>query len=183
MIMNNNRSMNRSNRRNGVSRNQRRGRQSRPIFSGTATQLGLETKLVNGPPDPRSTNRDYVLTKVATGVATLAGAAGKIDNVLISRMIPAAAKAFRINKVSVYAPAQVNSFIQLSDVTSDLASFEDYGTQGSVRPQIHVRPALQLRETWHEPTSTTTYYNLRGGQMDQIVVQLTLEVRFENTAD
>jgi hypothetical protein len=145
--------------------------------------LGLETRLVSGPADPRSTNRDYVLTKVATGVVALTAGAGKIDNTLVARMVPTATKLFRIHKVSVYAPASATGFIKVADVLSDEGSFEDYGTQGSMRPQVHLRPALHVREQWFDPTTTNDFYNLTGSTTDNIVVQLTLEVRFTDTVD
>lgn len=152
-------------------------------FNGTPAQLGLETKLVNGPPDPRSTNRDFALIKVATGVLELSSGGGVIDNTLIARMIPTSTKVFRIHKVSVYAPASATSFVRITDIHADEASFEDYGTQGSLRPQVHIRPALQVREQWYDPTVAGSHYNIAGSTSDKIVVQMTLEVRFVDTVD
>jgi len=69
---------------------------------------------------------------------------------------------FRIQKIEVWAAAALASgttvqgtiTLQLSDVTSDSASFIDYGVFGKSRPKVAIIPNLQMREHWFDSTDT-----------------------------
>lgn len=143
----------------------------------------LATVMVNGPTDPVATNRDFVLIKRCTARLILAAGTGSINNVLISTMLPAGAvKEFRIQKVSVYGDdVNVAGNITLLDLTGDEASFTDYGTPGHLRPQVHVRPAWAVRQFWNDPATAKSFYTVGSDVLvAQVIVQLTLQVRFND---
>lgn len=69
--------------------------------------------------------------------------------------------------------------VAVSDETSDLAHFSDYGTYGSIRPQIHIRPSFEVRQRWYGIDDQTALYTLRVSTGNAIcIIQPTVEVRF-----
>jgi len=140
----------------------------------------MEPKRVNGPSDPATTTVDCVFTKKITIVLPVPDTVGgNVTDDLITGELPPVGLTYRIQKVSFYAPAAANAFIEVNDLKSDEAGFVDYGTQGSVRPQIHIRPAWQLRNAWFDRGTSETFYSVfgNGGASSTVIVQMTVEVR------
>lgn len=149
----------------------------------SAVDAGMDTKRVSGPADPATTTRDIVVIKKVT-VPVLASLTGTftLTNVALEAALPACLGTYRIQKVSVYAPASVDSFVSLTDLTSDEAQFVDYGTQGSVRPQIHIRPSWMLRNHWYDKATAVSFYSaltlgVATAPGTQLIFQITVELR------
>jgi len=163
-----------------VPRNRPQNRNAR-LANPITDVKSLETKLVNGPSDPRTTLSDTVFTKVFTTTVTLAGGAANLGSSQIGALISSnntALLSYRIQKVSVFASATDSAFVGVQLALSDEASYRDYGTAGSLRPQVHLRPSLEFRQTWRDiPGSNVNLLALSGGTTDVLIVQLTLEVR------
>jgi len=139
----------------------------------------MATTRVSGPADPVTTTGDVVFTKRITFRAT--GATGTITDVQLTSVLPLVGSyTYRLVKLSFYAAADATSFVELVDEKTDQATFVDYGTQGSIRPQVHIRPSWQLRNQWFEKGTAETFYTWRthaAQPASNAVVQATLEVR------
>jgi hypothetical protein len=148
----------------------------------------MDTKRVNGPSDPISTTVDCVFTKKVSYHVEVPSTGLALTNVLIATQLPAVSYQYRIQKLSCYAPATAEASLQVGDQQSDEAIFIDYGTQGSIRPQIHLRPSWELRNKWFEKATVETFYQIHatgGGtapSMTTVIIQLTLEIRLDVTA-
>jgi hypothetical protein len=142
----------------------------------------MDTKRVNGPSDPVATTRDVVVTKKVT--IPVVGAPGTliaVTNVMIASVLPPTNFTYRIQKASFYGAADPGGSVTVTDLKSDEAEFVDYGTSGSVRPQIHLRPAFELRNAWYDKATANDFYTVEFGSASpssQGLLQLTLEVRF-----
>jgi hypothetical protein len=160
-----------------------RGRQSVRLVRTPGDQdRFMGTTRVNGPADPLAATRDIVVTKRVLFRLTLAAGTVDLTPARIAGHLPAipAGLEYRIQKASFYAAAANDSFLSVDDLTSDLASFSDFGTQGSVRPQVHLVPALELRQTWipSGATGPVAIYHIASAPVTgTIVVSLTLEIR------
>jgi hypothetical protein len=142
----------------------------------------LSTTRVQGPVDPSTTTKDVVVEKKITfRLVALAGTAS-INNTDLSAQLPSAAGTVRLQKLSVYGEAVDNGFIEVTDVTSDLASFRDYGTTGSIRPQVHIAPSLVVRQRFIPLNAAAALYTLRTTATGSIVVVATVEVRLSVTS-
>jgi hypothetical protein len=155
-----------------------------PRLGGTivrAVDAGMDTRRVNGPSDPVTTTVDVVFTKKITYRLVQTGTTPvQVTNAILISELPAVRLTYRIQKVSFYAQAAAGQFIEVVDFKSDEASFVDFGTQGSVRPQIHLRPAWQLRNQWWDNATAETFYECLSGAGVPgipIILQATLEVR------
>ncbi len=151
------------------------------VVSRGPDAIALETKLVNGPTDPRTALSDLIFTKVFTTTQILASGTATITAATIKALLSTsvtAAYSFRIQKISAYASAAAGSFVGVQLSSSDEGQYIDYGTQGSVRPQVHIRPSMQFRQTWlNNATPATNLFSLTGTATDTVVLQITLEVR------
>jgi len=184
-----------SNRKGGAFR-ARQGPPRRGTAKG-GMSLGREinsmTSRVNGPRDPPDVSNDFLMEKtvqillpvpVTPGKATVTGAtiAAHLP------VDPTTTTKFRLLKISVWAPAGANNKVQLQMVSSgdvanggdDNALFADNGTQGSVRPQIHVRPGLLGRIRWFSSSSIDPLFTLSGidnTAVEQMVVHVSIQLR------
>jgi hypothetical protein len=92
---------------------------------------------------------------------------------------------YRIVKFSVYGAAAPGSFVSIRDsetsasiLGTDAFRFEDFGTQGSVRPAIHLQPNWLFRTTWYSlaATANTESYIIKTLPDSEIIIQYTLEL-------
>ena len=144
----------------------------------------LSTTRVSGPMDPVATTVDVVITKKSSVTITLSNSFHFLTTSELETALPSIAGAtYRLQKISFYAPAASSSYVRVLDVASDEASFVDYGTQGSIRPQIHLAPSLQLRQRWFvAKEAAANLYEIRGVGTDIIVIQFTVEIRLPPTS-
>jgi hypothetical protein len=84
----------------------------------------------------------------------------------------------RLVKVSAYGPASAGGQIRVVMI-ADESDFVDKGTQGSLRPQLHISPTFNERNTWYPSNSTTALF--MGDQNSTgesgIVYHITVEIR------
>jgi len=141
----------------------------------------LATTRVNGPNDPPTTTKDVVVEKRLSFRIPLAviGVSTVTSDTISAQLPNVTGLTFRIQKLSVYDDATTGSSIELNDLTSDLASFRDYGTAGSIRPQVHITPALEVRQRWFvKGTPVSIYTILRGSAIAGTgVAVVTVEMR------
>lgn len=142
--------------------------------------LASGSRLVNGPVDPRPISRDIIVTKtfeyipVGTGLLSITPA-------FVAAAFPGGATVFtrfRLVKLSAYGPAVANGQIRVV-MTEDEADFVDHGTQGSVRPQLHISPTFNQRNIWLDSSASTVIatgdQNSTGQQ--GVIYQITVEMR------
>lgn len=145
--------------------------------------VGLRTTLVSGPPDPPQTTPDLIIQKRVLLRMSVSSTGTPLQPSDISARILGATNTgylIRLMKLSVYgSQGNEDESICVSDTTSDLATFVDYGTYGSLRPQIHIRPSFEVRQQWFGVQDQTVLYNLSVTNGDIIaIVAATVEVRF-----
>jgi hypothetical protein len=146
----------------------------------------LATTRVNGPSDPPTTTKDVVVEKrVSFRTPAQVIGVSTITSDTISAQLPnVTGLTFRIQKLSVYDDATTGAGIELNDLTSDLASFRDYGTAGSIRPQVHITPALEVRQRWFVKGTPVPVYTIRGDSATDVggaVTVVTVEMRLPVT--
>ena len=119
------------------------------------------------------------MRKVTLGVAVSGGAATFGLSDLNSVMPSGSTYEIRIQKLSFYGTA-TDSLLSVSDVTSDKVELRDVGTAGQQKGQVHLTPALVLRQAWNGQAATTVLYNIVATDpaITSITVQATVEVRF-----
>jgi len=150
--------------------------------SARVDPAGMSTKLVGGPQDPPPTDlritgvkrlRKKLQLAAGTGIMTL----GNVRSCLAL----GAAYEFRVMKFSVWASAGANSLLQVTFPTAsdgDFATYADEGTQGAVRPQVHLMPNFQFRSRWFGAADDTqNLANFVGTATDLLVVDVTVEYR------
>jgi hypothetical protein len=142
----------------------------------------LSTTRVQGPIDPSTVTKDVVIEKKITFRKVALAGATAIDNTDLSAQLPNVVGSVRLQKLSVYGEAVDNGFIEVTDVTSDLASFRDYGTTGSIRPQVHIAPSLAVRQRFVGIGSGVVLYRLATVATGSVVVVATVEVRLSVTS-
>lgn len=145
--------------------------------------VGMRTTLVTGPPDPPQTTPDLIIQKRVLIRITVDAAGTPLQPSDISaRILGATVTGYliRLMKLSVYgSQIDEDQSITVNDETSDLATFVDFGTYGSVRPQIHIRPSFEVRQRWFGVQDQTPLYTLSVTSGSSIViVAATVEVRF-----
>lgn len=151
------------------------------------------TSRVNGPRDPPQISNDFVMDKVVQMLIPVPVTPGKatVTGATVAAHLPVDATTttkFRLLRVSAWAPAGANNKVQLQMVSSgdvanggdDNALFQDNGTQGSVRPQVHVRPGLLGRIRWFSSGSIDPLFTLSGVDntaVEVLVVHVTIQLR------
>ena len=166
-----------------ISRTSRNGRSVTPRSGRTNNALRMSTTRVSGYRDPRPTTSDIVLTKVVTlsGSSTATPINFTPDDLTGSgSVVPTSFRRIRLVKLSVYAESGNGNSIILSMLhpASDLATFQDFGTSGAIRPQIHIQPNFDLRDLWLDVTdSSNPVFQITVPSGVTYVVQPTLEMR------
>jgi len=143
-------------RKNNFTSRLNTNRQTTNSIRNMSRKLTVESTRVNGPLDPPPITRDIIVTKIfRKKVLVTNNAPILINQEFVFDCVPGGSTVFdrfRIEKISVYAPAYIvgttlNDIILSID--EDQATFEDEGTYGQKRPTLHVRPALNSRIVWH----------------------------------
>jgi len=136
----------------------------------------LATTRVNGPSDPPTTTKDVVVEKKVSfrTPAPVVGVSTITSDTISAQLPNVAGLTFRIQKLSVYDDAANGAGIELNDLTSDLASFRDYGTAGSIRPQVHVTPSLEVRQRWFVKGTPVRIYTVLGDDSIVAVARVTV---------
>lgn len=143
----------------------------------------MNTMATTGPLDPPQTNTNVVGVKRIRKKLQLVAGNGTISSGDILSCLPfIVGAAFRVMKVSVWGSATPGSFLQVQlgdgSVNSDIQTWTDEGTQGSVRPQVHLTPNFDFRNTWIGPSlAGGPIVAATGTAMDLLVVDITLEYR------
>jgi hypothetical protein len=123
----------------------------------------MQATRATGPSDPRQI--DLVIKTSYVGQLLIAGSVPvTVTNGTISARIPGgpgAWSAMRVKKISVYGYTTDGSVgLEMLGTNAELdvesATFEDYGTAGSIRPNIHVHPAFVQRMRWYPVASAGT---------------------------
>jgi len=156
-------------------------------------KLHLSSVLTSGPVDPQPTKwtieHNYLVRLVVSP-------AGSTDVPITPALLVAACpggsttwQQLRVQKISVYAPAAADGYVRVT-IGSNLATgivnpvgdgkiFDDYGTQGAKRPQVHIIPNLALREFWWNDIATdeNPIFSVNHGSAGQLLVYCTLQLR------
>jgi len=64
-----------------------------------------------------------------------------------------------------------------ANVLGDGRTLEDFGTQGALRPQVHLRPCLSIRNVWYDSASAAELFYVNHGTSGQLLVYATLALR------
>jgi len=145
-------------------------------------ELRSSSALVTGPGDPRSLSADICLTKTFEYTASATSVLPvNFTPALLASNVPGGSAVFtrmRLVKVSAYAPASAAASVILV-FADDEARFIDRGTQGALRPQLHVAPSFQTRNNWKDSSDASTIFTVGTtlAAATEIVVQATLELR------
>lgn len=91
----------------------------------------------------------------------------------------------RVMKLSAWAPASaggqltVQFPVQSAVFPGDNAVWKDEGTQGSLRPQVHLLPNFEARSKWLVNTTpdATVIGNFSGNPTEDVIVDITVEFR------
>jgi len=140
-----------------------RSRKAAKKAPSVQSQMALNTVLTRGPSDPPPVC--YTIDVMYRTRMTLAPAGATDVAVNVSELMltvpggPTLWTNMRLEHVSVYAPADVTGYVRVrmadtssgaANVYGDGRTFEDFGTQGALRPQVHLRPCLSIRNVWYE---------------------------------
>jgi len=143
----------------------------------------MSTIQTSGPRDPPQTSTNIVGVKRIRKKVQLVAGNGSINTTDIGTCLPLTTAEFRIFKLSVWASASAGSLLSVvfptmsSASPGDNSAWTDEGTQGSIRPQIHLTPNFAYRETWFSPTSSLVVATFGGTATDLLVVDITLQYR------
>lgn len=121
-------------------------------------------------------------------VLTPASGVFSVTNGTFSSYIPggtAAFISFRVMKISVWGLANSDGTIRVTtqwgtftDEQSDVMTFQDSGTMGQSRPQLHIIPSFAQRNHWVPANSTGTEAIFSGlSNSSTVTIQLTLELQ------
>jgi len=161
----------------------RRSRTSRAPRQQMLEPRAMSTIQTSGPVDPPQTSTNIVGIKRIRKKIQLAAGVGSLDTTQIGACLPLNSAEFRIFKLSAWASASANSLLSVvfpastGIGTGDNSAWTDEGTQGSVRPQIHLIPNFAFRDIWFNPTSSLVIATFGGTASDLLVVDITLQYR------
>jgi len=131
-----------------------------------------------GPLDPPQTSLGFVGTKRFRQAVQLVAGSYTATFTTISSCLPLITPVFRILKASFWAPAAADSFVRVNfptgQIGGDSNTWTDEGTQGSIRPQLHLIPNFASRNTW---INAGTVAIIQGNGTDTIIIDWTLEYR------
>jgi len=156
--------------------------------------LVLSSILTRGPADPQPVQ--YTIEHVYRTRLTLAPAGATDVPVALSDLmntVPGGITMWsqaRLEHVTVFGEASSQGYVRLRithlESTSsppsggDGKTFEDFGTQGSLRPVVHVKPCLSLRQQWWDTVAgeiDPILFLVNHGTTGQLLVYATLHLR------
>jgi hypothetical protein len=164
---------------------------SKQSVRNVSHNMRQDTTRVAGPMDPTPTESTLSLTHKFTHVVTTAAdGLAVITSATLFTVFPGTSFAwYRLVKFSVYAPAQADAFVALypsntssaalGGTLSDHFEFLDFGTQGSVRPAIHIQPNWLLRSQWLDLTATANneLFIVKSLPSTEVILQYTLDLK------
>jgi len=123
---------------------------------------------------------DIILTSKRRYRPLLTGETGAFSPQRLATGIPGGASVFdriRILKVTAYAAAGANTYVQVT-FADDQSQFEDFGTQGAMRPALHLMPPFETRQFWYPTTDTNSVFTVSTtGTTPDFIVDVTMEFR------
>jgi hypothetical protein len=138
----------------------------------------MNTMATTGPIDPPQPNTNVVGIKRIRKKLQLVAGNGVLQATDIITCLPLTGASIRILKFSAWGSATAGSFISVlfgnAASGSDTQTWTDEGTQGSIRPQIHLTPNFNYRNTW---ITTGPVASVSGTATDLIVIDVTVEYR------
>lgn len=149
--------------------------------------LRSPTTRVAGPRDPSVTNAVIRVTHKFTRLLTSADdGLFVVTSAILNAVVPGTSfQRYRLIKFSAYGAAAPGSYIGVRESNSssfigtiDRFSFEDIGTQGSIRPAIHLQPNFDFKIQWNDINAQTSseLYFIRTLPDSEIIIQYTLEL-------
>lgn len=148
----------------------------------------MHTSRVSGPVDPPQTCASVMGVKRLRKKVQLAAGNATLTLNDILNCLPFATDAtfstfIRILKLSVWGSAGPNSLVavnfplHLNGLPADSTEWVDEGTQGSIRPQVHLAPNFAYRSTWLTAGSVNNVALFAGTATDLLVVDITVEYK------
>jgi len=156
--------------------------------------LVLSSILTRGPSDPQPVQ--YTIEHVYRTRLTLAPAGSTDVAVTLGDLmgtVPGGATMWaqaRLEHITVFSEATAQGYVRLRITNlqsatippqgGDGKTFEDFGTQGSLRPVVHVKPCLSLRQQWWDTAAAEenpTLFFVNHGSTGQLLVYATLHLR------
>lgn len=146
--------------------------------------LRSSTTRINGPMDPLPISNDVIVTKRFEVILDDTTAAVPVTPALLSSVFPGGTAGcftrFRLVRLDAYGAASPNGDIKVLFL-DDESSFTDKGTQGSMRPQLHLSPTFAMRNRWIASGETgpdSTLFIVSSTLANtSIVLQFTVEMR------
>jgi hypothetical protein len=146
----------------------------------------MKTTRTRGPSDPPPTNTNITGMKrlrkkvqLVAGVAALTFA--DVGNCL---PIESTTAEIRVVKLSAWASATAGSLLivkfpigALPSVVGDNQTWTDEGTQGAMRPAVHLIPNFAFRNQWVSASNVAQVATFGGTATDLLVVDITVEYR------
>jgi hypothetical protein len=149
----------------------------------------MSTTTAKGQIDPPQISTNVVGYKRLRHRITLVASSATLTVSNVRGCLPITTPEIRITKLSVWASASAGSFIRVVFPIStstlvpvlpgDNSVWTDEGTQGSIRPQVHLTPNFDFRNYWitAEIPDATALASFTGLPTDTIIVDVTVQYR------
>jgi hypothetical protein len=147
----------------------------------------MKTSRTTGPVDPPPTSTNITGVKRTRHDIHLAAGVGSLSWSAVGNCLPIdnATSELRIIKLSVWGPAAPGSDITVvfpissaPTVYGDAQTWVDSGTQGSLRPAVHLTPNFNFRSTFVSASLATPFATFGGSIMSEdLIVDVTVEYR------
>jgi hypothetical protein len=151
----------------------------------------MTTLKTSGATDPPQTSTQIVGEKRLRKKVQLAGGNGSLTVENVLSCLPLTSPEFRVLKLSVWASATANSLLSVvfpvkaaagagvSATPGDNSAWTDEGTQGAMRPQVHLLPNFDFRNYWFTQANDGTQLlaTFGGTATDLLVVDITVQFR------
>jgi hypothetical protein len=146
----------------------------------------MKTTRTSGPYDPPPTNENITGIKRLRKKLQLVAGVGSITIADLFSCLPitfATTGEMRILKLSAWASASANSLLTVvfpignGASPGDIQTWADEGTQGALRPAIHLTPNFMFRSSWIPNTVPLTIATFGGTATDLLVIDITVEYR------
>jgi hypothetical protein len=156
----------------------------------------MATIKVRGPVDPPQTSTNVVGDKRLRKKVQLAGGAGTLTVGNVRSCLPLTSPEFRVLKLSVWASAAANSLLSVlfpvrnpgfqqnpgsfvPGTPGDNSAWTDEGTQGALRPQVHLMPNFDFRNYWFtsDNVDTQVLAMFGGTATDLLVLDISVQYR------
>jgi hypothetical protein len=156
----------------------------------------MATIKARGPADPPQTSTNIVGDKRLRKKVQLSGGNGTLTVNDVRACLPLTSPEFRVLKLSVWASASATSLLSVvfpvrepgfqnnpggfvPGTPGDNSAWADEGTQGALRPQVHLMPNFDFRNYWFTSVNVGTQVlaTFGGTATDLLVVDITVQFR------